>query len=149
MAIFTLNGKALGPDTPFEYNGIKYNSVTELTQQEKDQIGIVELESYPNYDQRFWWGVTPEGDYIPKRIEGLIDLWVQQTNEIANQKLSTTDWMIIRQLDNGIQIPNDIKILREEIRNCSNEKVEKIKNSINVGTLEKYLTSQEYYTWPS
>jgi hypothetical protein len=149
MAIFTLNGKALGPDTPFEYNGIKYNSVTELTQQEKDQIGIVELESYPNYDQRFWWGVTPEGDYIPKRIEGLIDLWVQQTNEIANQKLSTTDWMIIRQLDNGTQIPNDIKILREEIRNCSNEKVEKIKNSINVGTLEKYLTSQEYYTWPS
>jgi hypothetical protein len=149
MAIYSLNGRVLSQEEPFEHNGDQYASIESLSKEQQDALGIVELESYPNYDQRFWWGVTPEGDYIPKRLEGLIELWVKHTNDEAGRKLSETDWMVIREIDNGTKIPNDVKTLRQEIRDASNQKVIRIKDSLNVGTLAQYLTSSEYNSWPS
>jgi hypothetical protein len=148
MAIYSLNGRVLSQEEPFEHNDVQYASIESLSKEQQDALGIVELQSYPNYDQRFWWGVTPEGDYIPKRHEGLIELWVKHTNDEAGRKLAETDWMIIREVDNGTPVPDDVKTLRQEIRDASNEKVLAIENSLNVGTLAQYLTSSEYNSWP-
>ena len=148
MTIYSLNGRVLSQEESFEHNGVEYSSIESLSKEKQIELGIVELESYPNYDQRFWWGVTPEGDYIPKRLEGLVEQWVKHTNEEAGRKLSETDWMVIREVDNGTPVPEDVKTLRQEIRSASNEKVTEIQNAVNVGTLAQYLTSGEYNSWP-
>lgn len=148
MAIYSLNGRVLSQEEPFEHEGVQYGSIESLSLEKQQELGIVELESYPNYDQRFWWGVTPEGDYIPKRLDSLIEQWVKHTNDEAGRKLSETDWMVIRQADNGTSVPVGITSLRQEIRDASNEKVEKIQNTVNVGTLAEYVTSGEYNSWP-
>ena len=149
MAIYTLNGRTLSQEEPFEHEGVQYDSIESLSLEKQEELGIVELPTYPNYDQRFWWGVTPEGDYIPKRLEGLIEQWVSHTNDEAGRKLSETDWMVIRQADNGTPVPTEIVELRQQIRDASNDKVIKIESALNVGTLAEYLTSSEYNTWPS
>jgi hypothetical protein len=147
MAIYTLNGRVLSQEEAFEHEGVQYESIESLSLEKQQELGIVELQSYPNYDQRFWWGVTPEGDYIPKRLDNLIELWANHTNVEAGRKLSETDWMVIRQADNGTPVPVGITSLRQQIRDASNQKVTTIQSSINVGTLAQYLTSSEYNSW--
>jgi hypothetical protein len=101
---FLLDGQPLAVDTPFtDAKGNKYpaNWLRLSTAEEKAAIGITEVPDPTPYDQRFYWGYDAEGNLIPKDHAQLVEQWTSQTRTTANSLLSPTDWIIIREADNG------------------------------------------------
>jgi len=143
-----LNGKTLNYDVAFEADGIKYpaNWLRLTTLAEKQAIGITEVANTPvvTYDQRFYWGYE-----IPKDHSGLVDLWVSKVKRIARDKLSTTDWMVIRAADSSSAkpLPDSVKTERELVRTKAAEKEAAIKATKDTAELETYVNSWAYGSW--
>ena len=116
--MFILDGKPLSPDVAFTHEGIQYpaNWLRLSTLEEKEAIGITEQPDPPQYDQRFYWGYDAEGQLIPKDHTQLVEQWTQQTRTTAGTLLAPTDWVIIRQADNGDPANPELKEFGEEIR---------------------------------
>ena len=104
--MFVLNGSPLPLDVPFEANGTLFpaNWLRLATSDERTAVGITEEPDPPYYDQRFYWGYTASGTLIPKDRGVLISGWVDQTRQTANTILFPTDWMVVREIDNGAPI---------------------------------------------
>lgn len=150
--MFILNGQPLPLDTPFTGpDGIRYpaNWLRLSTQAEKEAIGISEAPEPAYYDQRFYWGYDSEGNLIPKDHQQLVTQWQDQTRTTAGTLLSPTDWMVIRELDNGTPMNSDIKTWREQIRLESAQKVEAIGITTTTDELATYVTSSDYASWSS
>lgn len=98
----------------------------------------------PDYDQRFYWGpdnpkllndreeVDQDGNpmyvqvYNPlteqmedsdKRLvtKGLKSQWIAQVKETANKMLAQSDWMVIRQAERGVAVPDAVADTRNAI----------------------------------
>ena len=48
---------------------------------------------------------TPEGQTEPVTTKGLKSQWIAQVKSAANLQLASTDWMVIRKAERGIDIP--------------------------------------------
>jgi hypothetical protein len=122
--MFLLNGKPLSPDVAFTTGGIQYpaNFLRLSTLEEKEAIGITEVPDPPTWDQRFYWGYTEDGELIPKDHTQLVEQWVAQTRITAGTLIQPTDWMVIREQDNGTVVPESVKALREDIRLATGQK---------------------------
>lgn len=145
--MFLLNGKPLSPDVAFtDINGIQRpaNWLRLASPEEREDAGITEVPDPPSYDQRFYWG--PD---LPKDHAQLVEQWTQQTRTTAGTLLSPTDWMIIRHVDNGAEIPLDWQLWRELVRTATGTKVTAIKQTATTAALAAYITSADYSTWPS
>lgn len=149
--MFILDGKPLSPDVPFEHNGIQYpaNWLRLATPEERSAIGIEEVPDPPAYDQRFYWGYDHDGNLIPKDHGQLVSQWKAQTRTTAGTLLAPTDWMIVRQVDNGTDIDSQTKTWRQAIREACNEKVAEIVKTTDTAGLAAYITGSAYPTWPS
>lgn len=150
--MFILNGKSLSPDSPFTTpDGTQYPAqwLRLSTPEEKEAIGITEAPEPQVWDQRFYWGYDSEGNLIPKDHQQLVNQWQQQTRITAGTLLSPTDWMVIRESDNGTSIDSIIKTWREAIRTECAEKIETIGITTTTDELALYLTSSNYTTWSS
>ncbi len=157
--MFVLNGNPLPLDTPFEANGTLYpaNWLRLATPAEREAIGITEVPDPPSYDQRFYWGYTASGTLIPKDHEGLVTLWSDTTRQTANSLLSPTDWVVVRELDNGTSVPSGIKAWRQQIRYACEGKVSMIALTTDTPALADYITytspsgtaTSDYSYWPS
>jgi hypothetical protein len=149
--MFILNGKPLSPDVAFTTGGIQYpaNFLRLSTLEEKEAIGITEVPDPPTWDQRFYWGYTEDGELIPKDHTQLVEQWVAQTRITAGTLLAPTDWMVIRESDNGVLVPDDVKARRQEIRDFSGTKVDAIAATTDTAELAAYITGTEYPVWPS
>jgi hypothetical protein len=147
--MFILNGKPLSPDVAFTTGGIKYpvNFLRLSTLEEKEAIGITEVPDPPTWDQLFYWGYTEDGELIPKDHTQLVEQWVAQTRTTAGTLLVTTDWMVIRESDNGVLVPDEVKARRQEIRDFSGTKVAAIEATTTTDELAAYITSSDYSTW--
>ena len=77
----------------------------------------------PSWDQRFYWGYDAEGHLIPKDHAQLVEQWIAQTRTTANTLLAPTDWIIIREADNGKVADPLLKTWREDIRLATGTKV--------------------------
>jgi hypothetical protein len=143
--MFLLDGQPLAVDTPFSHDEIQYpaNWLRLSTADEKAAIGITEVADPTPYDQRFYWD-----ENTPKDHNQLIDEWVNQTKNTANTILSPSDWMVIRQIDNGTPIPDEWKIWREEVRGATSVKIAAIQGTSNTGELGSFIASQDYIQWP-
>jgi hypothetical protein len=144
--MFILDGKPLSPDNAFTQDGIQYpaNWLRLATPEEREAIGITEVPDPPYYDQRFYWG--PD---LPKDHAGLVDQWTTQTRTTAGTLLTPTDWMVIREADNGTVIDPDIKALREDIRLAAGTKIAAITATTTTDELAAYITGADYSVWPS
>jgi hypothetical protein len=142
--MFLLNGKPLAIDTPFTADDIKYpaNWLRLSTLEEKEAIGMTEVPDPEPYDQRFYWGPG-----VPKDHAQLVEQWVAQTRITAGTLLAPTDWQVIRQLDNGTEMPTDIKASRQDIRTACNGKVAAIEATTSTDELAAYITGTEYPVW--
>ena len=143
--MFLLNGEPLAIDTPFRTpNGTQYpaNWLRLSTLEEKEAIGITEVPDPEPYDQRFYWGPG-----LPKDHAQLVELWVAQTRTTAGTLLAPTDWQVIRQLDNGTEMPADVKASRQDIRTYCNGKVAAIEATTSTDELAAYITGAEYPVW--
>lgn len=150
--MFLLNGNPLPLDTPFTTpDGTQYpaNWLRLSSLEEKQAIGITEVSDPQFYDQRFYWGYDQEGNLIPKDHSELINFWTSTTQTTANTLLSPTDWMVVRQIDNGTEMSQEIKTWRQSIRDTSTDKISKIEATNNTDELAAYISGQEYPIWPT
>jgi len=147
--MFILDGKPLSPDVAFTHDGIQYpaNFLRLATPEEREAIGITEAPDPQPYDQRFYWGYDADGALIPKDHTELVEQWVEQTRTTANTLLQPTDWVIIREADNGAEVPAEVKAERQLVREKCGEKVAVIEATTSTDELVAYITSAEYSTW--
>jgi len=149
---FELNGQPLAVDRPFtDANGVKYpaNWLRLSTEAEKEAIGITWVPDPPQYDGRFYWGYDAEGHLIPKDHAQLVEQWTNQTRYTANTLLQPTDWIIIREADNGKAADPLTKIWREDIRLTAGTKNAAIAATTTTDELAAYITGPDYNVWPS
>ena len=144
--MFILNGKPLSPDVAFTHDGIQYpaNWLRLATPEERAAIGITEEPDPAPYDQRFYWGPG-----LPKDHAQLVEQWTQQTRTTANTLLAPTDWIIIREADNGKAADPAIKTWREDIRLATGTKNAAISATTTTDELAAYITGADYPVWPS
>jgi len=144
--MFILDGKPLSPDVAFTHNGIQYpaNWLRLATPEERAAIGITEEPDPAPYDQRFYWG--PD---LPKDHAQLVEQWTQQTRTTAGTLLTPTDWMVVRKVDNGTEIPLDWQLWRESVRIAVGTKVTAIEATADTAELAAYITGLDYPVWPN
>ena len=151
--MFIFDGKPLSPDVAFTdpATGVQYpaNFLRLSTLEEKEAIGITEVPDPPTWDQRFYWGYTEDGELIPKDHTQLVEQWVAQTRTTAGTLLAPTDWVIIREADNGKAADPALKQLREDIRLATGQKNAAIEATADTAELAAYITGSEYPVWPS
>jgi len=157
--VYLLDGKPLALDRAFTHGGISYpaNWLRLSSPAEKAAIGITEAPNPPSYDQRFYWGYTASGTLIPKDHDTLVTHWVDTTNRTANSLLLPTDWMVVRQIDNGTPVPSGTTTWRQEVRNACEAKVTSLMLTSDTPQLAEYVTyaspsggaSTDYSYWPT
>ena len=148
--MFILDGKPLAPDVAFTHKGIQYpaNWLRLSSQLDRERVGITEVPDAPTWDQRFYWGYDEHGDLIPKDHTQLVEQWTTQTRTTAGTLLAPTDWQVIRQADNGVEMSASVKELREEIRLAAGAKNAAITATTDTAELAAYITGPTYPTWP-
>jgi len=157
--VFVLDGKPLALDVPFRANNTLYpaNWLRLASPDEREAIGITEVPDPPIYDQRFYWGYTSSGTLIPKDLDQLVPLWTDTTRATANTLLSPTDWMIVREIDNGTPVPSGLKVWRQDVRYACEDKVTMIDLQVTTSGLADYITyvspsgglPSDYNYWPT
>lgn len=142
--MFTLDGKPLALDVAFRHDGVQYpaNWLRLASPEEREAIGIEEVPDPEPYDQRFYWGPNN-----PKDHAELIEIWAQETRNTANKILLSTDWMIIREIDNGTSADSQIKAWREQVRTESSAKIALIEQTANTDELAELITGSSYREW--
>ena len=147
--MFILDSKPLSPDVAFTHDGTQYpaNWLRLATPEEREAIGITEVPDPAPYDQRFYWGYDSDGNLIPKDHTELVKQWCDQTRATAGTLLQPTDWMVIREADNGVLVPDEIKARRQEIRLFSGTKITAIEATTTTDELAAYITSTDYSSW--
>ena len=94
------------------------------------------------YDQRFYWG--PD---LPKDHEGLVTLWIDNTNQTAYTLLAPSDWYVIRKQETEVAVPQDVLDRRGAIRTYCDTKREAISATTTTDELAAYITSSTYSEW--
>jgi len=146
--MFIFHGQPLSPDVAFTdpATGVQYpaNWLRLASPEERAAIGISEVPDPAPYDQRFYWG--PD---LPKDHAQLVEQWTQQTRHTANTLLQPTDWIIIREADNGKEADPLIKIWRQDVRFAAGDKVTAIEATTTTEELATYITGVDYPVWPA
>jgi len=148
---FILDGRVLPLDTPFEHDGTSYpaNWLRLATPEERAAIGITERPDYPRPDDRFYWvSENPDGTWtaIPKDLDGLKSTWTAQMKQTAYTLLLPSDWMVVRKVENGTDVPADWTSYREAVRLKSAEVVAAIKAAVDLDAFIAVVTSVD---WPA
>ena len=149
--MYILDGQQLELGQPFTHNNIKYpaNWLELSTKPDRDSIGIIEVPDQPPFDARFYYGYDANGNLLPKNHQQLIADWSAQTRATAFTLMQPTDWMIIREADNGQLADAATKAWRESIRVASHDKTTAIAATADTPALAAYITGEDYPTWPT
>jgi hypothetical protein len=163
--MFILEGKPLSLDIAFTTpDGTQYpaNWLRLASPEQREAIGITEQSDPPVWDQRYFWGYDADGNLIPKQLEDLKTLHIQQTKETANTLLAPTDWYIVRKFERNIDVPVGIVSYRAAVIEVSEERetliesvttVEELKglyesSATGIGT-EEVIVPPAMPNWPS
>lgn len=140
--MFLLNGSPLALDIPFTANDIQYpaNWLRLASPEERAAIGITEAPEPEYYDGMFYWGVGN-----PKDLTQLKTQWISQTNASANAMLVTSDWMVVRKAETGVNIPANWSTYRAAVRTCASTATASISTCADVTALISVINS---IAWP-
>jgi hypothetical protein len=142
--MFKHNNQTIPFDTPFTIDGTSYpaNWLRLTSLEEKQAIGITEVpDENTSYDDRFYWGVDN-----PKDLTDLKKNWTAQVKDTANKLLSQTDWMVIRKVERGVDIPTATATYRSGVITECSRLVTAIEACADVPTLIAVVTAQD---WPN
>lgn len=147
---FILDGRVLPLDTPFEHDGTSYpaNWLRLATPEERAAIGITERPDYPRPDDRFYWvSENPDGTWtaIPKDLDGLKATWTAQMKQTAYTLLLPSDWMVVRKVENGTDVPADWTAYREAVRVKTAEVVTALEAATDIDAFIAVVTG---VVWP-
>ena len=154
--MFLLDNRVLQLDTPFEHDGTSYpaNWLRLATPEEREAIGITEVDEPAGYDDRYYWGVgipkqlddeeiTPE-DGQPYTQKGLKSQVISQIKQTAASMLAPTDWKVIRASETGTIVDAETLAERAAIRTASNTNEAAV---IACTTVDELAALQ--MTWPT
>lgn len=148
--MYVLDGKILQIDTPFKHDGVSYpaNWLRLSTQEDRDAIGITEAPEYPRPDDRFYY-VTQNEDWTwnatPKDLSQLKAQWQDILKHQAYARLLPTDWMVVRHIEEGVEIPGDWKSWRASVRTYAGTKSDEIAAAADIDALIAVVTN---IVWP-
>ena len=91
---------------------------------------------------------TQEYTVVPLPLDGSKGTYTSEVKAKAYSILQPTDWLVVRQVENGSTIPTDWNTWREDIRLESQDKVTAIESCEDADALETYVTSEAYSFWP-
>lgn len=146
------DGRTVSTDMAFTLDEIQYpsNWLALSTPKDREERGITGPLPEPAwYDERFYWGYDDNGQLIPKDLSQLVTQYSEYVRMNANAMLRETDWMVIRQADNGTEMPLDWKLWRELVRIKTGEKVAAIAATTTTEELAAYITGADYPVWPA
>jgi hypothetical protein len=113
--MFTLKNIPISPDAEFtDANGIGRPPgwIRQATVAERISAGVIEVEDPVLEDSRYYWN----GDInLPKDLAGLKLQFIAQAKDTAGKSLAQTDWMFIRRLERGIDVPSDVVVYRDAV----------------------------------
>jgi len=150
--MYKLGDRYIQADTPFEHNGIRYpaNWLRLSSSEEKQAIGLVEIQYLEPIDRRFYKPLDANGIDIevpiPRELSEVQDEQIQSINETMKIILTPTDWVIVKSLETGEPIPNNIKDFRASVRATGFKIKEKIKAAKDIEEVKTIVTT---VTWPS
>lgn len=150
MFVVQATGQTLSPDAPFTLGDVQYpaNWLRVSSAADKAALGIIEVADPPPYDQRFYWGYDGDGNLIPKDVAGLKVDWTSTTRTTAGTLIAPTDWMLVRQVDTGVLVPDAIKAERQAVRDACEVKLLAIAACVTTDELAAYINSEAYAHWP-
>ena len=93
-------------------------------------------------------GYDTDGNLIPKDHAQLVEQWSNQTRVTAGTLLAPTDWLIIREADNGTAPDPALKTWRQDIRLATGTKIAAIVATTDTAELAAYVTGANYPVWP-
>ena len=110
--MFLLDNNPLQVGVPFKHNDMQYpaNWLQLASLEEKEAIGITEVDDAPVIDDRFYWSADN-----PKDLDQLKSQWIAQIKDTTNKLLASTDWMVIRKMERNIDIPANIVAYRKAV----------------------------------
>ena len=98
----------------------------------KASKGLVYLEEKAPYDNRFYWGYDTDGNLIERDLPTLKAQWTQTVKQQAGSLLSSTDWYVVREVEEGTNAPLNVKAFRRAVRARSNRIEYLIDITINI-----------------
>lgn len=147
MASYLLpDGRTVSDSMAFTLDEVQYPSNWLLlsSSEEREDRGITgPLPEPPWYDQRFYWGPDQ-----PKDHAQLVTEYVAHVRRNAGSILSDTDWMVIREQDNGTPVPQEQRDWRESVRQAAGAKISEIEQTADTAELAAYITGTDYPVWP-
>jgi hypothetical protein len=150
--MFILDGKPLSPDVAFTTGGIKYPANWLRLSDAGREGGHRHHRAVPDpacVGSALCVGLLGRSASIWKDHTQLVEQWVAQTRITAGTLIQPTDWMVIREQDNGTVVPESVKALREDIRLATGQKNAAIEATADTAELAAYITGTEYPVWPS
>jgi hypothetical protein len=146
------DGEIIPSGVPFtDREGIKRpaNWLDRALPWELEAAGIKKYDDPAPLDYRFASGYDVDGNPIWRPFDEVKSALEAETRVKANMLLHSTDWMIIREADNGSAIDPIIKAWRESVRNACGVKLDKASEYSTTEALASYANSDEYKTWPT
>lgn len=149
MFIVESTGQVLPLDVPFVLNDVQYpsNWIRATSPEEKAELGIIEVPDEASFDPRFFWGRDSQGALIEKDLQPLKQEWVDWAKRTAGQLISQTDWMVIRESDSGVQVPESVRLDRERLRAACNQKEAEILQVESVQALVDLVSTPSFLSW--
>lgn len=151
MFKYISDGAILPEGVPFtDRDGIKRpgNWLNRALPWELEAAGIAKYPNPPALDYRFAIGYDADGNVIWRSFAEVQPALEHETRVKANILLAPTDWMVIREADNGVALDPMIKVWRQSVRNACGQKLEQIALRTTTEQLAAYAASDEYKTWP-
>ena len=168
---YSLSGRTLQLDVPWEHNNIQYpaNWLRLSTAQDRAELGIAwsDPSSTSNWNQKWYWGYDADGNLIPKTYTDLKAQWIAQTKDTAYNKLQPSDylWPKLQEENSSFSAAktayNDSpwSTWRSTIRTECAAMVAKIEETASVGdtsphadfgrvqALQEYIEGSSYNVW--
>lgn len=113
-----------------------------------DEAGIKKYDDPAPLDYRFATGYDPDGNVIWRSFTDVQPAFEHETRTKANALLAPTDWMVIREVDNGTALDPALKSWRESVRISCGQKLDQIALLTTTEQLAAYAASNEYNIWP-
>ena len=151
MFKYISDGELIPAGRPFtDRDGIKHpaNWLERALPWELEAAGIRKYDDPEPIDYRFASGYDADGNPIWRSVEQVKPAFQNETRVKANMLLHPTDWMVIREADNGTVMDQSVKDWRESIRTACDSKLAQISPLTATSEIAAYAKTDDYLTWP-
>jgi hypothetical protein len=110
----------------FKKGGLQYprNWIIHASEDDRKAIGLEWVnDDYPKVNERYHRITGRRGDWTvkPRDLDELKAEAVVATKKHAGNRLAPTDWMVVRKVESGAVVPEDVAAFRAATRAYSNE----------------------------